>query len=174
MSHAGQFWLRLLCKSRNELRKLTCAELAKLHRTFGRRDRHIGVGDFSAQCLTDAAKRGYSACAALRFFRPSARGVPARRKRDQRPDRMIVVGTFGRIILGSPADRCGGRRNYRQTKIGTLQIHDRRPAQSVAKKKSALKISPDALFGNGASTLKSRMHLRKDGQAFQPALSVDK
>lgn len=36
-------------------------------RTFRRRRRHKGIGDFSAQCLTDAAKRGYSACAALRF-----------------------------------------------------------------------------------------------------------
>lgn len=36
-------------------------------RTFRRRRRHKAIGDFSAQCLTDAAKRGYSACAALRF-----------------------------------------------------------------------------------------------------------
>jgi len=43
--------------------------LPKLHRTFGRRDRQISVGDFSAQCLTDAAKRRYCACAALRFWR---------------------------------------------------------------------------------------------------------
>ena len=37
--------------------KPTRAEIPKLHRTFGRRHRLIDVGDFSAQCLTDAAKR---------------------------------------------------------------------------------------------------------------------
>ena len=75
------------------------------HRTFGCRHRHMDVGDFSAQYLTDAAKRRFSACAALRFsgvtfFRTgqSARRVPAGRKRHERPDRLVVVGGLWRLM----------------------------------------------------------------------------
>ncbi len=63
-------------------------------------------------------------------FGPSAGGVPARWKRDQRPGRVIVIGGPRRPVVLWPRHWCRGRRNRRQTQICKSQIHDDRPAVS--------------------------------------------
>ncbi|WP_164935732.1 hypothetical protein [Bradyrhizobium guangzhouense] len=78
------------------------------------------------------------------------------------------MAAFGGPSCGRTATGVGGgeiiaRRRYAHCKF---MIVDPR-SQSLEKNQP--EISLGALFGNGAFILKLRMHLRKDGPAFQPA-----
>lgn len=103
-----------------------------------RRHRHMRVGDFSAQCLNGRRQamilrlRGV-ALFRRHFFRsgPSARGVPAGRKRHERPDCLVVVGGLRRLLGRCLCDRDRRCRSQRQAQTCTLQIHCGRPGQSI-------------------------------------------
>ena len=122
-------------------RGLAHPSLPKIHRTFGRRRRHMSVGDFSAQCLNGRRQAMILRLRGVALCQGSVRGVPARRKRDQRPDRVIVVGRLRQLIGGWPGGRCRWGRNHRQTQIGTLKIHDHQPVRSVLKLQSEFEIT---------------------------------
>lgn len=101
-------------------------EFAKLLRTFGCRHRHIGIGDFSAQCLNGRRQAMIFRLSGVALFRGSVRRVPAERKRQERPRQMIVVGRLRRFRDGC-LDCLDARRRrhraHRQAQTSTLHIH---------------------------------------------------
>lgn len=103
------------------------------------------------------------------LFEGSVRGVPAERKRQERPDQLIVVGGLPRLLLRRLREQRKQRRLQRQAQACTLQIHRGRPGPSMfSQNLCRLKIT--ARSQNGALILKSFVHSRKIGVGFQPVL----
>ncbi|MET4257260.1 hypothetical protein ABIC09_002196 [Bradyrhizobium sp. S3.12.5] len=71
--------------------------------------------------------------------------------------------SWGGLAIGVGGDKTIVRCKCANCKFMIIDL------RSQSFEKMELENQPDARFGNGARILKSRMHLRKDRQAFQPA-----
>lgn len=133
------------------LSRLTGAELPKPHRTFGRRRRHMGVGDFSAQCLNGRRQAMIFRLRGVALFEASVRGVPTTRKRQERPDHLVVVRHLRRFLNGRLDERGRRRRLHRQAQTCTLQIHCGLPSRVNSSQNSSSQNSMSVQNGHAAS-----------------------
>lgn len=140
------------------------------HRTFRRRQRHKCVGDFSAQCLNGRRQAMIFRLRGVALFgaRSSVRGVPAGRKWDERPGRIVVVGGLRRLLRSSD-DWRGRHHSQREAQTCTLQIHCCSPAKSTASKRpTACKVRYE---NHRAPKRRARSQIRFSLQKHAPAFN---
>jgi hypothetical protein len=105
-------------------------KFARFRRTFERRDRHTSVGGFQRPMPNGRRQAMIFRLRGVALFEGSVRGVPAERKRQERPDQLIVVGGLPRLLLRRLREQRKRRRLQRQAQACTLQIHRGRPSPS--------------------------------------------
>ncbi|OKO73415.1 hypothetical protein [Bradyrhizobium sp. AS23.2] len=147
------------------------AELSKLHRTFGCGHRHIGVGDFSAQCLNGRRQAMIFRLRGVALFQdqfeayqPSGNGMNGQAV-------WLSFAAFGdswtEVLTSASGVERTARRRHAHCKFiavaSTGQFFSKIPI--LFKLRRLFKI---AARSHGALILKSRMHSRKIGAGFQP------
>lgn len=160
--------MRLLRDFSRHWGEATAQKFARFRRTFERRDRHTCVGGFQRPMPNGRRQAMIFRLRGVALFGGSVRRVPAERKRQERPDQLIVVGSLPRLLLRRLRERRRRRRSQRQAQACTLQIHRGRPSPSMFLK---IRVGLKSLRSqNGALILKSCIHSRKIGAGFQPVL----